>query len=477
MRHVYLTDGDDLQVKAYLLPGGGAVQTFWEARMLPLHNNSQRQGVQISRWAKTLGLSDAYVSQHVRRSATAIAKRRRLSALAAPDAPGPMLDAGLVAAPPQAAAGLAAAPLQQGAGLAAAPPQAGAGMAAAPPQAEAGLVAPPPDLAGGDAAADTFGPGMPELTISTELALLLLAKSASRANGTQENAAKALAAVLRRCLPDEPAEIALRVGQGDGAVSFGIPLHNGGLDCRAVLLAGEQNDVHKQWRQLLRRLRADTQQLGLAELIHQSLLAGPPLCQALCAAAAPAVDATVAALAGRNELPADPLRAGVEAIKGRKTLRRLDPAIRDAVADVGAAGPAALTLMQRTQSRLFQRFNKARTQLAVDRKLAAYQAVARARAKAGPPRVALAFDASRVGQDKTLVTACWLPDAQLGFWLPPQVGPLACPGHGLWCRRRHIRSRLTNWQDPVAHAKMTCLPLRRVCPRDMFAPTTCLPST
>ena len=460
MRHVYVKDGDALQVKVYLLPGGGALQTFWEARTLPLPNNSQRQGVQVSRWAKSLGLSDVYISQHVQRSATAIAKRRRLSALAAPDAPGPMLDAGLAAAPPQAAAGLAAAPLQEGAGLAAAPPQAGAGMAAAPPRAEAGLVAAPhPALAGGDAAAGAPGPGVPELAISTELALLLLARSASRANGgAQENAAKVLAAVLRLCLPDEPMEIALRVGQGDGAVSFGIPLHNGGLDCRAVLLAGEQNGARKLWRQLLKRLRADTQQLGLAELIHQSLLAGAPLCQALCAAVAPAVDATVAALAGKDELLADPLRAGVEAIRGRKTLRRLDPAIRDAIADVGAAGPAALALMQRARSGLFERFKKARTQFAVDRKLAAYQAVARARAQAGPPRVALAFDASRVGQDKTLVTACWLPDAQLAFWLPPQVGPLAFPGHGLWCRRRQTHSRLTNWQDPVARAKMTCLP-------------------
>ena len=455
---MYLKYGDALQVKVYLLPGGDAVQTFWEARMLPLLNNSQRQGVQVSRWAKSLRLSDDYISQNVQRSATAIAKRRRLSALAAPDAPGPMLDAEQVAAPPQAAAGLAA-PL----GLAAAPPQAGAGMAAAPPQAEAGLVAAPPaTLAGGDAAAGAPGPGMPELAISTELALLLLAKSASRASrGAQENAAQALAAVLRLCLPDKPTEIALRVGQGEGAVSFGVPLRNGGLDCRAVLLAGEQNDAHKRWCQLLRRLRADTQQLGLAELIHQSLLAGVPLCQALCAAVAPVVDATVAALAGRDQLLADPLRAGVEAVKGRKTLRRLDPAIRDAIADVGAVGPAALTLMQRTHSGLFQRFKKARTQLAVDRKLAAYQAVARARAKAGPPRVALAFDASRVGQDKTLVTACWLPDAQLAFWLPPQVGPLACPRHRLWCRRRQIRSRLTNWQDPVARTKMTRLPSPR----------------
>lgn len=386
MPYVYIVDTLEprrLEVKVYWnLPGCGQT-CFWEARMLPLVNASQRHGVRLQRWAKALQLATADLMRNVKSSSQAMAR--------------------------------AAYPLgrQEAFEQAAQPP-------VAQPLAEQGPEEPeslPQEVAEPLVAA--VDKGLPELAVSTELAMLLLCETTASARNRdlRVKAAQALEALLQLCLPSSQIELILHLGEG---AAFGLPAHQGLVDCRAVLLQPLRAECHKRAARRLRRLHADQQQVQLVELLQDALQESPQLCRAWCSAVAAAVDTCVSSMASAHELPTDVLQARVAAVRGPRTCRRLDPVLREAIEDVARAGPQAQALMTRVHGKLFSYRKRARAELATERRLYEYLQSARQLAQ-NSTHVGLSMDGSRVGQDKTLITACWLADQDCSFWLPPQA--------------------------------------------------------
>lgn len=163
MKHVYVTQGDDLQAKCYIpaAPGPHAPAVYWEARLLPLRQ-SQHQGKQAERWALKIGMSADAFELHVLRSAQALVKRRRITGLVA--AAGPTLPATELAESSDGAV-LVAAPHKEKHEI-------------AKQSRESVVAAPPRDHAVAWKAAGGPPEGAPELAISTQVTLALLAHSA-----------------------------------------------------------------------------------------------------------------------------------------------------------------------------------------------------------------------------------------------------------------------------------------------------------
>lgn len=210
-------------------------------------------------------------------------------------------------------------------------------------------------------------------------------------------------------------------------VAFAVPMDMAYLDCRALLAGKPCNAEHRAWAKLLLGFEAHTRLVPLPELLCSTAATSKQICLALCAAVAPVLERDVLAAANHERLPTDPLVAAVKPPRGPKgKLRRLDPCLRQAIADAAEAGPKAVELLKRSCSSVFKGLVKPRAASGQDHWLLEYLGAIRAmvahRLQDGfGPRCCVALDASRIGQDKTLLLALYHPGTGTSCWLPPQA--------------------------------------------------------
>jgi len=118
----------------------------------------------------------------------------------------------------------------------------------------------------------------------------------------------------------------------------------------------------------------------------------------------------------------DPLQAKVRPLKGKKTHRRLDPSLKEALANVSACGSQNFELAKRLSGRAFASIKRLPTVTRLQEQKVAQLMSQQKRLTLmyATPRVSIALDCSRISGEKTLVaflinleTAapwhCWLP--------------------------------------------------------------------